>query len=327
MTRRWGAVLLAALLVASCTSDDPSPDRPGPGGPVTTTTEAIDRSGIALAPVGGETTTTIRETGTARLVGTVRGPSGPVPGAVVRIERIVAGREIRTDVATGPDGAFALDGAPGGRYRVRAFLPPTLAQLEPDIRFLADGEEHAFDLVVERHGELVVRAAAAPAPALLDRPVNVVVLVARRLVDGDGVVRTSPVSGLQVELVGLGRWVLRDEGSGGSATTGTTFPGATTSTTRRLDATARTDGAGRVRYALECRASGPPGLAVRVPVTAPADPTAPAPGDEDQPTTTTTPRTRLETVALDLPACVEPATTTTTTVDSTTGEPDTSGDG
>lgn len=328
MSRRWGAVLAGLLLLASCSSgDDDSTEPPRPG-ERTTTTEAVDRSGIVLAPVAGETTTTIRETGTARLVGTVRGPAGPVPGAVVRIERMVAGREIRSDVVTGPDGAFALDAVPGGRYRVRAFLAPTLAQVEPEIRFLADGEEHSFDLVVESHGGLVVRAAAAPTPPLLDQPVNVVVLVARRVVDGDGVVRTSPISGLQVELVGLGRWVARSDDGGGSTTSTTTFPGGTTSTSRPFDASTRTDGSGRVRYELECRTSGSPGLAIRVPVTDAADPPGAAPdGAGESTTTTAAPQTRLETIPLDLPACIDPATTTTTTVASSGQQTSTTEDG
>src|SRR5690606_1191562 len=104
----------------------------------------VDLSGVALPVVAGETTSTLRETGTARLVGTVTGPDGPVAGATVRIERLVAGREVRTDVTTASDGRFALDGVPGGRYRVRAFLPPDLAQTAPELRFVADGGEHAF---------------------------------------------------------------------------------------------------------------------------------------------------------------------------------------
>lgn len=325
---RWPAVLLAVALVAACSDDDAAPEPPAPG-ERTTTTEAVDRSGIALTPVGGETTTTIRETGTARLVGTVRGPDGLVPGAAVRVERLVAGREIRTDVVTGADGRFVLDRVPGGRYRVRAFLPPTLAQLEPELRFLTDGEEHAFDLVVERHQGLVVRSSAAPSPALRGRPVNVVVLVARRAVDADGVVRTNPISGLSIELVGLGRWVLRDD-TGGQTTSTTSFSPTTSTTSTRSDATGRTDSSGRVRFELSCRVTGSPGLAVRIPV-AVAQPTGQAPTAGGPSTTTTIPQERVETIALELPACVEaPAatsTTTTTTTLGTTTEPATDDDG
>lgn len=318
--RRAGALLAAlAVLVGACSDDDsaePDPDRRE-----TTTTALIDRSGIALAPVPGETTTTIRETGSARLVGVVRGPQGPVPGATVRIERIVHGRELRRDVATGADGRFVLEGVPGGRYRVRAFAPPSLAQLEPELRFLADAQEHSFDLVVDDHSGLVVRSSAAPQAPTVGDPVNVVVQVAERQVDGDGIVRTVPLAGLPVQLTGLGRWVLRSESPGGSSgTTSTTFQ-STSST-----ASARTDGNGRARFELQCVSAGQPGLAVRIPVAAPAPP-PPAPGNT---TPTTSGGTSTETIGLDLPACStatttttsSPTTSSTSSTTSTTEDPD-----
>lgn len=304
--RRWLAVLLGAttlLGLASCSDDEDAEPAPDPR--VTTSTAIVDRSGIALAPVAGETTTTIREKGSARLVGTVRGPSGPAAGATVRIERFVAGREIRNDVVTGPDGRFALEGVPGGRYRVRAFQPPTLAQVDSEIRFLADGAEHEFDLVMEEHSGLVVLASSAPEPAQVGLPVNLVVQVTQRQVDADGVIRTSPVTGVRLELTGLGRWVMRGSatGAGGS------------SSSERVAPSVITDGAGRARWELRCEAAGEPGLAVRVPVQSSATP--------PQPPATTAPQVTMQTIALDLPACVRPApaTTSTTTGPSTTTSP------
>jgi Carboxypeptidase regulatory-like domain len=309
MRRILLAVVAVATLTAACTGDDDA--GPAPTTDPTVPTTVVDRSGIALAGVRGTTTSTIREVGDATISGSVQGPSGLVPGATVRIERLVAGREVRTDVLTGPDGRFTAADLPGGRYRVRAFLAPSLAQTTPEVRFLADRKEHTFDLTVEQHGGLVVRADVAPEPPLLDGPVNLVALVATRSVGTDGVVRATPVVGATVELVGLGRWQLRSSGGSSSAddptSTSTSFGVITTSTTSRGRAspTARTDASGRVRFELRCTAAGDPGLALRVPVTvaSPPDPTgAPTP-----------PQVTTQTVSLDLPACVDPAASTTTT--------------
>lgn len=316
MTRLRAVLVCAALVAAACTGDDDA--GPAPTTDPTVPTTAVDRSGIALAGVSGTTTSTIVEVGTASIAGSVQGPGGLLAGATVRIERLVAGREIRSDVLTGPDGRFLLGGVPGGRYRIRAFLPPTHAQLTPVVKFLEDGGAHTFDLVVESQSGVFVRGAVAPQPPLLDEAVNLVVAVSTRSVSADGVVRSTPVVGSAVELTGLGRWVLRD--SAAPSTTSTTSststsvlgPSSTTSTTTRraASATARTDGAGRVRYEMRCEATGPPGLALRlqVTVTPPPDPSG-AQGP---------PEVRTETFALDLPECVDASSLTTTTTEGTT---------
>lgn len=307
-------VALAALLLvvgAACTRGDDDDAEPSPTTGATTSTTILDRSGIALAGVPGETTSTIVERGTAVITGSVQGPTGLVVGATVRIERLVAGRVIRTDVLSGPDGRFLLPDLPGGRYRVRAFLAPSLAQVVPEVRFLQDGAEHDFPLVVEQQGGLLVRADVAPEPPLLGRPVNLVAVVSSRTVDADGVVRSTPVAGVSVELVGLGRWTLREDGDSSSTSTTDTLFGSTFTEPSQTP-TARTSSSGLVRYELRCERPGSPNLALRVPVRrAPpttTDPTASTLGEE----------TTVETFSLDLPACVDAATTTTEPVSTDT---------
>ena len=71
---------------------------------------------------------------------------------------------------TGPDGRFELRGVPG-RALPRAGLPrPALALVAPDVRFLRDGEEHMFDLVMDDQRRVVARADIAPDTALLGEP-------------------------------------------------------------------------------------------------------------------------------------------------------------
>ena len=296
-----GAAALLLLGTTACTDEPDAGPAPTTEAPASTTT--VDLTGVVLGAVPGETTTTGPvDVGRARLVGTVRGPEGPVPGATVHVERLVGERRIGRDLLSGPDGTWTLDGVPGGRYRVRAYLPPSLAQPASEVRFLADGDEHRFDLVLEDQGGLVVRSDIAPDQPPVGAAVNLVVLVANRTVGVDGVVRAAPVTGVLVELTGLGRWVLRDDtapvpttsstlvGPGDPGTTSTTEPQSAASARQRLD------GRGQARFELRCRERGAPGLALRVPVRA-----------DDGATGT-------QTVALDLAACgADPPPTTSST--------------
>ena len=296
------ALAFTALVAAACTDDDAGPS---PTTEATTPTTLADYTGVVLPGVGGETTTTIEEKGTARLVGTVSGPEGLLAGATVRIERLVDGREVRHDVLTGPDGRWELRDVPGGRYRVRAFLAPVYAQTKTEVKFLTDGDEHSFDLKVDDQRGVVVRADVAPDQPLVDNAVNLVVLVVQRVVGEDGVVRATPLTGTFVELTGLGRWVARDDD-----TTTTTFDDGSGGSSA-LDQGATLSGTGRALFELHCIEAGAPGLALRIPVLV-IPPPAPA-GTGSTTTTTAAPTPTTEEVPLELPACANPAPATTVT--------------
>jgi hypothetical protein len=247
--RRCAAGLLAAVLVVvgsivACSGgdDDAQPRRAAPASSTTSTTPTtvIDYSTVLLRGVPGSTTSTIRERGEASIGGVVTGPDGPVGGATVRIERFVGDVVRRTDVATGPDGRFGLANLPGGRYRVRAFQPPSFAQVEPELFFLPGRDDRRLDLRVERFGGLQTAVAVAPSPPLLGGLFSVVVRLSERAVDGEGVVRSVPQGGRRVELSNPARWRLESE------------------------AVQTSDGAGQVTYVLECESTGAVRLAVRV---------------------------------------------------------------
>lgn len=305
---KWFWVLVTVLVIAAGCSDDDSEVSPSPS--VTSVTTIVDYSGVALRPVPGDTTTTIVGQGTTSILGTVSAPGGVVAGATVRIERLVGDDPVRTDLLSGPDGRFELRGAPGGRYRVRAFLAPSLALVKPDVRFLRDGEEYTFDLAMTEQRKILAVADIAPAVAVVDGAVNLVAAVLRRSVHPDGIVRSEPVSSVLVQLDGLGRWSPRGDSFGAGRPL---IPRSVTSTTvavRGRSVSALTDSDGRVRFELRCNAAGPPELALLVPVTLVPPPDPNALPDAIPPA----PERRIETLPLDLPDCVDPNAAPDTTV-------------
>jgi hypothetical protein len=232
--------LTSLAMACSSGGEDKAPVASVTSSSSTVATTVIDYSGVLLPGVRGSTTSTIATRGDASLVGVVTGPDGPVPSAVVRIDRLVADQVRRTDVVAGADGRFQLRGIPGGRYRVRAYLSPTFAQTEPDIFFLPGRDERRLDLRVDRFDGTIATTAVAPDPPILDQAVNVAVRIVNRAVNADGVAVAVPRAGAEVELVEVGRWSL----------TG--------------DAIQTTDGSGRVVFAMRCDAAGAPGLVVRL---------------------------------------------------------------
>jgi hypothetical protein len=189
--------------------------------------------GELAASIAGTTVPVIPPTvGTASLGGTVQGPAGPVPGAVVRIERRILGEVQVVDALTDGAGAWQAGGIGGGRYRVRAFLPPGLASRDAEVFLLPAGERRDLDLVVEAFGAPEVALASAPAPALLGQPVNVAVRVTGRVVDGDGFVGSQGLSGATVDLASSSSWSRTSPA--GSAVTGSDGQVVVTFTCRQV---------------------------------------------------------------------------------------------
>ncbi len=246
----------------------------------------------------GSTTTSVDEQGTATLDGTVSGPGGLVVGATVHIEHLVGGAVIPHDVQTGPDGRFALANVPGGAYRVRAYLPPALAQTTPDVRFVDDGKETTYQLTVEDQRKVVARAAVAPATPYVGDDVNLAVVVANQTVGTDGIVRSQPLVGLRVELTGLGAYQLA------TASPPRSLRGTTTTTAFSfVDPTvAFTDGNGQVTYALQCASASTPSLALAVTVTVTPATVAGQPPP--------VPTQQVQQLPLAVPTCIDPTTIT-----------------
>jgi hypothetical protein len=232
--------LLVLIAVTSCanTKEEALPPAP-PAIATTTSTSLVDYSTVPLAPVESKTTTTVNQgPGRARLLGTVVGPDGPVDGAVVRVERLQGDSVVfRGDVLSDPEGKWQTGRLVGGRWRVRAWRSPDLADVRPEIVFLAEEQTRALRLPLDRFGGPSVTAAIAPDPPPPGVPANLVVAVNNQSVDADGIVRSVPVPLYLVQLFAP-TWFI--EG----------------------DNPQFTDGAGHVSWRVTCAAVGASGMFV-----------------------------------------------------------------
>lgn len=166
-----------------------------------------DTRGVALAPVEskekpgptpGANVLPVRG-GTSKVRVRVQGISGE-GSLVVRFERIAGGLVGWEDVRTNRSGVAELDGAVGGRYRVRAWRSPDLATTESQLAFVGRDEEVEVAVRVERHDAIVISGALTVPTWRVGSEVPLQVLAVREAVDGNGRVGGSPVVA-QVSLV------------------------------------------------------------------------------------------------------------------------------
>lgn len=265
-----GLVALAGIAIRGNRTADVPNLQPPPGvtlPPSTPSTATSDLTGVQLPPVDGSTTVPgVPDAGTSQLGGSVNGPQGPVPGATVRVEHLVDNRARSVDVGTDASGHWGLPNIAGGRYRVFAFLPPTLAQTDPEVFFLGAGEQKNLDLNVDAFtGAPEVAIAIAPDPPNVGQPTNLVVRVTQRAVDGNGVVRGAGVVGASVTFNPSDGWVV----------TGSPAASPTTGTNENGDATfqieCRKAGANQIQVTVRLSSSPQP-LSVVQPVSACIDP-------------------------------------------------------
>lgn len=240
--RRAALLTVVALALAACSGGYERlqpPDTTAPSGETTTT--AGPPATIALEPVRGDRPPVPVGPGPLTIRGVVRGPEGPLPGASVRLERIVRDRGRATvDLVTIEDGTFELPGVLGGIWSVRAWRAPDLAMPTTNVRYVEDGQPYELDLVVDPFTGIAAAGSTNPEAATIDEPATVAVRVVRRSVREDGVVVGTPITGATVRLRGEG-WQL----------VGT-------------DA-ATTDGSGSAVFEVRCRGAGADTFVVTLP--------------------------------------------------------------
>lgn len=200
--------LVGGLLLTACASSNvgslPAPPKVKVQPTITT---VPDLSAISIPPVDGTTTTApigLRG-GTSGLRGLVSAGGQPVPGAVVHLDRFVGERSVGTDVVSGADGRYSIDGLLGGRYRVRAFHAPDATMPSPQVLFLDAADVFTLDLQLDHYtSDTVFGANIAPNPPLLGQTANLVVSLTSKGVDGGGVARTIGKGGQAITLISAG---------------------------------------------------------------------------------------------------------------------------
>lgn len=238
---------------------------------------------VGETPAPGATTTTVPAVGPgpASLNGTVTGPAGPVPGAVVEIDRFVGYAYASARTATGADGSWSFRNIMGGAYRVRAWQSPSLDLATPQLLFLTAGQPQSVSLQLQAYGGQQVQVAINPAVPYQGEPATLVVQVDNPQVDADGLVTSPPVVGAPVTLVNGAAWQVNNGNP------------------------IKTNFDGQASFEVECTAVGNDPLAAQVgtnppvslqmpsctPPPAPPAPTttAPSPGSPGATTTTTCP--------------------------------------
>ncbi len=246
--RRLAAVVLAgvaAVGAAACWSGDAFEPLPAPSSVSTvptSTTVWIDTSDVPLAPVQGTTTTTavVVGPGPATVAGRLDGPDGPVEGATVRLERLVGDAGASLDVVTGPDGTWRAVDVLGGRYRIRAWRQPDLLVVDAALVFVPGTGTTEVPLRADTFAGAVVDVAVAPDPPFVGERTNVVVRVAERAVDAEGIVRPVPRAGIVVALGAASGWEAESPLS------------------------APTDDTGRATFTMVCSAPGSHGLVATI---------------------------------------------------------------
>ncbi|HVT76805.1 MAG TPA: carboxypeptidase-like regulatory domain-containing protein, partial [Acidimicrobiales bacterium] len=206
--RKALAIIGLGLLATACSSGPGALPKVPDFTPAPTTTTEFDYSDVPLKGVTGHgpTTSIAIGPGQATISGTVTGDQGPVAGATVQVDRIANGAQATTTVLSADDGTWTLPQVLGGHYRARAWRTPDLAQTTWTAVFVGATETKTVDLRVRTVGGLTVDASIAPDPPVVGQPANLVALVTVKEVDAQGVVRATPQTNVEVQLLASGGW-------------------------------------------------------------------------------------------------------------------------
>lgn len=212
MTFRRLTVVLVLMVAAACSGGSPAaaPETTLPVGTTLPPTTSAAAPSTTARPT--TTSTTVRPTttlttllgfgpGEASIVGTVTGPSGPVDGAIVRVERLVGKDVASQDVTTAGGGTYGVTFILGGSYRIRAFKPPDFGTSPTSAFFLAANERKIVDLKMPSAAGDRITATVNPNPPKVDQTAILTIQVGAARVDDQGRPAITPRPGVPLSLV------------------------------------------------------------------------------------------------------------------------------
>jgi len=182
------------------TTIPPQPETSVAADPPTSSTVPITAS---TAPGRPRTVTTLPSDisgGVARISGTVVGPAGPVPNALIRVERLLGANVAVLNVTATATGAYSLPSVRGGSYRIKAWRVPDLVMLQPEAFFLGADEQKPLDLRLTAVTDTNVQTVVEPSSIPKEDPFNIVVTVYAGAVTAEGNIQGTTRNGVAVQI-------------------------------------------------------------------------------------------------------------------------------
>jgi len=140
---------------------------------------------VAVAMRGGET----------KIEGTVIIDGQPAVGGTVRLERHTSSGTGVRDLFINAEGRFSARDLPGGRYRVRAWLPGIATMTTSDVFFAESDSDYRRSYSLERIQSEPIIEFANGGTMYVGMTGSFGASVTQHRVDNDGIIVTRPVSG------------------------------------------------------------------------------------------------------------------------------------
>lgn len=141
---------------------------------------------------------TIQGSATIQAVGDT--PEGPAFGGVVRLERHTVDGIGKVETRVDANGGWGIGGLPGGRYRVRAWVPGRATMAHSEVFFIEDDGVVSLDFDLQEvdpepnlefvHGGAMYKGLTG----------TIGVGVTQRVVDADGLILLTPISGATISI-------------------------------------------------------------------------------------------------------------------------------
>ena len=139
--------------------------------------------------------------GNSKLAGIITGPSGPLEGAEVVVQRFTNAGAAVVRTKTNSEGRWQVSGVHGGRFRVRAFVPGRFASAGSEVFFLAGGETKRHNVNLAKPTEEPIVRGIVIGDAHVGGAGSAMVFVANREIDDDGKIRQVAAAGVEVSLL------------------------------------------------------------------------------------------------------------------------------